>query len=134
MEVYAEWAPWIVNICEALYTLPTNQPIFNFGYQEAALEFRRSCTKVGVQAVLYQARHSGPSIDLARGTRDRATVKARGRWAADASVNRYERATRLSETFQKLPAARRLQALECEHRLADVFSGRASPVLMLRAH
>ena len=50
------------------------------------------------ELVLYQARHSGPSIDRARGIRSLQKIKRRGRWSAESSVQRYERHARLSHT------------------------------------
>lgn len=58
-----------------------------------------------MDAVPYQARHSGPSIDRAANSRTQEEVRKRGGWLARQSVARYEKAGRLAATWQKLPSA-----------------------------
>ena len=45
-----------------------------------------------LKPVLYSMRHAGPSNDVADRLRQFRDVKKRGRWAADSSVRRYEKA------------------------------------------
>ena len=88
--------------------------------------FRRAAALVKVTAVPYQARHSGASLDAARGLRSRAEIKARGRWASDRSVARYESKARVAESSDCLPKPR-LQHLQlCEHRLEELLCGRVA--------
>ena len=54
-------------------------------------------------AVPYQGRHSGISIDRASGERTQEEAQKRGRWRAQASVRRYEKAGRLNDAWQRLP-------------------------------
>ena len=50
----------------------------------------------------YMLRHGGPSHDRALGLRTIQEVKKRGRWAADSSVRRYEKAGRLTTMLTKI--------------------------------
>ena len=77
--------------------------------------------ELGLKAVPYEARHSGPSIDASRGLRTRAEIKARGRWALEKSVTRYEKRARLLQSFNRLGPGMQAYLLECERRLGDML-------------
>jgi hypothetical protein len=51
----------------------------------------------------YSMRRGGASRDLLTNLRDRASVKARGRWESDASLKRYGKATRVLKELKKVP-------------------------------
>ena len=117
----------VFRICEALRTGGQLERLFPFTYTEFLVEFRRACEKLGVKAVPYQARHSGPSIDAALGLRTREEIRARGRWASAKSVLRYESKARLGESVDRLPTATQGFLRQCEARLEDLFMGRILP-------
>ena len=50
-------------------------------------------------------RHSGPSFDAIHNHRTLAEIQSRGRWACQASVNRYKKPGRLLLEASKLPSA-----------------------------
>ena len=52
---------------------------------------------------LYQLRHGRASFDRAQNFRTLSEMNKRGRWAADSSVRRYERAARLQSVERELP-------------------------------
>ena len=75
-------------VWEVFHDQPPENLVLVFGYPMFMGEFKKSATALGVpQAVPYQARHSGPIIDLALRRRD-LMAKKRGRWRTDHSVRR----------------------------------------------
>ena len=95
-------------------------------YTEASRFFAAAAHTVGVallKPVLYSMRHAGPSNDIADRLRQFRDVKKRGRWAADSSVRRYEKAGMLNQELNRLPAAVRARALEAARRLSEVLGG-----------
>ena len=78
----------------------------------------------------YQARHSGPSIDAARHLRTRAEIRARGRWASEKSVARYERPARLAESFQELPTGVQEFCQRAEEHFSALIVWRVTPGLL----
>ena len=72
-------------------------------------------------------RHSGPSIDRARNWRSLHEVQKRGSWKAHKSVLRYEKAARLSLSYQSLPQSLRDYVDTCELQVGDVLLNRRPP-------
>ena len=66
---------------------------------------------------LYQLRHSGPSFDHGARLRTIQEIKLRGRWAADNSVRRYEKAGRVTEQLRRLSRDGQRQARGAPGRL-----------------
>ena len=59
--------------------------------------------------VLYMGRHSGASLDRLENNISLQEVQRRGRWAAESSVQRYEKRALIQEVYLVIPAyARRL--------------------------
>jgi len=79
---------------------------------------------LGIELTLYQARHSGPSIDRATKERDISEVKKRGSWNSWQSVGRYEKSAMLAATYQKLNESQKVFFSACERHLADIMLGR----------
>ena len=95
-------------------------------YTEAARLFAAAAHTVGfalLKPALYSMRHAGPSNDIADRLRQFRDVKKRGRWAADSSVRRYEKAGMLNQELNRLPTAVRARALEAARRLSEVLGG-----------
>eukprot|EP00973_Karenia_brevis_P019093 2617324-Karenia_brevis.AAC.1 len=62
--------------------------LFKFTYAQWANVAKRAAEAAHImklKPVLYMARHSGPSNDVAMRHRSLLEIKARGRWAADSS-------------------------------------------------
>lgn len=74
--------------------------------------------------VVYQACHSGPSIDTARNSRSLEECKKRGRWASWRSVSRYEEAARLTDFWHELPIGMKQGMDYCEAHLGDILCDR----------
>ncbi len=72
-----------------------NELLFSEPMDKWSKQLRAALERMGLPpTVLYSLRHSGPSIDILNASRDLASVKRRGWWAADASVRRYEKAAK----------------------------------------
>ena len=54
------------------------------------------------RAVPHQLRHAGPSFDFATKQLPLADIKLRGRWEADSTVRRYQKAGRIDEQVNDL--------------------------------
>lgn len=72
----------------------------------------------------YQLRHTGPSTDAAEGLRSLQEIKRRGRWQADNSVKRYEKAAQLTKVLNSLSPAAQSFCLRSARELPDVIYGR----------
>ena len=72
----------------------------------------------------YQLRHTGPSTDSAEGLRTLQEIKRRGRWQADNSVKRYEKAAQLTRVLNSLTPAAQSFCLLSAKELPDVIYGR----------
>ena len=93
---------WMAVLWEILHDQPSDTLVFGFGYASYFKEFKKVATALGVpEAVPYQARHSGPSIDLALRRRTLDSAKKRGRWRTDRSLHRYEKAGRLQQVANR---------------------------------
>ena len=73
--------------------------------------------------VLYMARHSGPSIDVAEKTRTLDQVQVRGRWASEATVRRYEKHAQLAKQWLMLDEMAKKPALLFSRQIANYLSG-----------
>lgn len=66
LELDTPWLLWAAPVLHALSLGDPNERILDFSYSRLALEFQRSCSRLGIEKlVLYQTRHSGASIDQA---------------------------------------------------------------------
>ena len=96
------------------------------------LEFKKTVRALGVpEAVPYQARHSGPSIDLALRRRELASAKKRGRWRTDRSLRRYEKAGRLLSVADRWSAGQRDHFNRSEDLVEAPILGRGHQQLAL---
>ena len=104
--------------------------LWRFSYPQFVKEFQRSLRELRLEKfriVPYQLRHSGPSIDLARGTRSLLEAQKRGRWGNVKSMSRYERHGRLNQDWGRLTASQRNLFSRCEEQLEAAFRGVAVP-------
>ena len=90
-------------------------------YLEFADGFARGAEAIGVALVPYQARHSGASIDAANNVRGLPSIQKRGRWASKKSVQRYEKAGRLQDTWRDLSAQQKEHFKLCAESLRTVM-------------
>ena len=68
-----------------------------------------------------QWRHSGPSIDIADGSRSLEQVKKRGRRQVVKTVQRFERHSRLGQSWEALPERVGLHLLRCDEQLVALL-------------
>ena len=102
------------------------EPLFKFSYLEWAAVAKRAAAAAllaPLAPVLYQLRHSGPSVDIAEGRRSLAQVKVRGRWVSDNSVRRYEKHSQLAKQWAMLSPAAQSFAQTSETQIWNVVAG-----------
>ena len=127
VEVWAPWADWITKACESLADGPQEGRIFPFSYPQYTVPLQRVSERLGVTVVPYQARHSGPSIASALHLRTRPEMRARGRWASEKSVMRYERPARLTESYLEMSEARRAHCARAKELFGQLIAGQIFP-------
>ena len=68
-------------------------------------------------------RHGGMSDDILSGRRDRKTVKARGRWRTDASLNRYGNPGAVNRLLNAMTASSREFGKHMFELMGSLFQG-----------
>ena len=119
--------PWATEFFEALKQQQPTSLLWDFEYPEYLTAFREASQRLNLSLSPYQTRHSGPSIDRARNWRSLHEVQKRGNWKAHKSVLRYEKAARLSLSYQSLPQSLRDHTDICERQVGDVLLNRRPP-------
>ena len=103
--------------------------LFAFDQEEFARAVKRSFEAVGADelgAVAYSLGHGGASWDDLMKYRSLAEVKARGRWRADSSVVRYQKASKVMAALDRLDPQARRHAEFAEENLEQLL---ADPML-----
>ena len=103
---------------------------FNLSYREYTEQFKRVCELTGVDILephLYSLRHGGSSHDYLVKKVPLDEVKRRGRWRADQSVRRYEKASLVAREVSRLPQATRLFGVAVEEKLEQLLLGQWRP-------
>jgi len=119
-------APLAAVLTTLAQTRPRDEYLVPLDYQPASRYFAAAVRTSGLSLlapVLYSMRHSGPSQDIHDGLRDLRAVKARGRWAADSSVRRYEKGAILNRETMRLPAATRARGLSALANIGAILVG-----------
>ena len=121
--------PWLPRLLEQVALGDPESRLFDHSYSEILQQFRITTYRMGLpKLVMYQARHSGASSDMASKRRTLAEIKKRGGWKSDRSVVRYEKGARLSSTWMRHPAWVRAHAERCEEKFLEiVLHGQALP-------
>lgn len=131
---FEEVRSWIGQALEAVASGGPDEFVFSFSYPDVVAEFDRSVANLGIKSagqnrkVLYMGRHSGPSIDVARRRVPLLEVQKKGRWAAFKSVQRYEKAGRLTQSMHSYPAPTQAYLLAIEAAGGSVLLGPAAGV------
>ena len=93
------WCRWLTEIVKEMAVGDSEELVFPFAYDEYLKVFKRARLALRAPTLVpYQARHSGPSENRAKGVRDLAEIQRRGRWASTASAQQYKRQARLGQT------------------------------------
>ena len=114
-------------MCRQLKNGNPTARLFDFTYSQLLREFRKASRALGVTAVPYQARHSGASLDAALGYRSKAAIKARGRWAKDKSVARYESKAKVVDSPEGINPKTLAYMQKFISRLGELLRGRIEP-------
>ena len=128
-----EWTSAVMT--PVLETLSKGNPgelVFPFSYPCFCKEFKAVIKTLGLEKtglVPYAWRHSGPSIDRAKGLRSLVETAKRGRWKHFWNTARYEKAGRLGASLKGLDAKLLDHGRTCERRLADIVLGSASGIV-----
>ena len=75
---------------------------------------------------LYGLRHGGASEDMLHRHRPVPEIKLRGRWAADSSLRRYMKHTKLLAELSKVPAPTLDYGRSVSRLLGAILSGQAA--------
>ena len=81
--------------------------------------------------VPYQARHSGPSINLVLRRQNQMTAKKPGRWRTDRSVRRYEKAGRLQKEADRWTTGQRAHFSRSQALVEELIFARGHAQLPL---
>ena len=128
IELDHPWWERLSPLLEAVKALPAGRRVWSFSYPSLAASVQKVARSLGFDLVVYQARHSGASSDMASKRRTLAEIKKRGGWKSDRSVVRYEKGARLSSTWMRHPAWVRAHAERCEEKFLEiVLHGQALP-------
>ena len=76
---------------------------------------------------VYQLRHGGAPDDILSGRRDRKTVKARGHWRTDSSLNRYGKPGAVHQLLNAMTPASRNFGKQFE-LMGSLFQGTVAAV------
>ena len=120
---------WMQRVFPVLANQQKFQPLFQTDHQSFFEVFRRATNNIGIYAVPYQMRHSGPSLDLVQGIRDITSCRKRGRWATMTSLKRYEKHGRLNDTWRLLSPGTQAYCLTCKHDAEGyILAGETCPL------
>jgi len=93
------WDQWMSQVMEAVYEKHDASSVWSFTYPSLVKEVQKSSLRLGVPVVPYQCRHSGASDDRATQARSLQEIQKRGQWKSAKSVVRYEKKTRLGQSY-----------------------------------
>lgn len=114
---------WLRPVWQKMVEGEPSDPLWNFDYPSYLKVFKAATAALKIQAVPYQARHSGPSIDRAQNLRTQAEVHKRGRWRSHRSLVRYEKHGRLQTVWNQLNPGQQAKFRDAEiHIEAAVLS------------
>ena len=104
-------SPWMTSWSHTLFCLLKDNhpeaPLWDFDYNEYSKVFKKVVEELGLDITPYQTRHSGPSIDRARGYRSQGEVQKRGQWEGlEVSGSLREVGKPPNEPADTLPAMR----------------------------
>ena len=118
------WATWMQAVVPYLRKGKLSDKVFPFRYPELVKLIKKATTFLEIpHLTLYQARHSGASIDRAKKARTLDEVQRRGFWASKTSVNRYEKSSRMAADYLGLPAKTRELVERYASRVEDYVLG-----------
>ena len=127
------------RLVEALAARRQGQALFNFTYIRWLGQFKAAAILAGLgkwDLTPYYLRHTGPSDDYLWKRRSLDEIQRRGRWAAESSVRRYEKSSRVTSRLNQLPASTleflRLADVRLQHALSRTGIGHLPALPRLR--
>ena len=124
--------PWLPRLLDQVAQGDPESRLFDHSYSEILQQFRITTYRIGLpKLVMYQARHSGASLDRQGRFRDILDVKKRGGWASDSSLRRYENAPLLNKSASDLSPKQLSLFSRADNLLEDIFFGRKAAMPML---
>ena len=116
-------APWLGRcLWQRAKKMKPKEKFFKVGYLHARNILQLVMKEKGLKdPCLYRLRHGGASDDRASKFRSLADIKRRGRWATDAAMRRYEKATLLQKAEAELTGEQVARAKMAEKALAKFF-------------
>ena len=124
VDVQSELAPWLESLMPLLAQGPPDERVFPFSYHDFLRSWRQAVSQLPLDLVPYQARHSGASLDAARGLRTRKQIMDRGRWRSQSSLLRYEKHARLAGSLASLEPVWRVYFEQAAELLEGLLCGR----------
>ena len=109
---------FLVPILEHLSRRPAEEKIVEDSYPGFLQKFTPAAHRLRLRVVPSMGRHSGASIDAAKGYRTIQEVQRHGRWRAAKSVMRYEKKSQLNDSWRALSDDQRNYCLGCAQVLA----------------
>ena len=139
MKLDSSWTmPWIVVQMEMLLGgRAPFEPLWNFKHADFVREYLRAARRLGLEqrqmtTAVYGLRHGGASHDTVAQLRTFQEVKERGRWATDASVFRYRKASVAQNELSKIPQAQQAIAAHIAKNVGALFVDSRERTLLLR--
>ena len=120
---------------KALSKKASTETVMDCSYLDYLKEFKQVTRELGIEDVVpSEGRHSGASIDVARGFRTTVEAQKQGRWQQPKSVKRYEKAGELNRSWACLSEAQRQHFEACEVGIVDtLLRGHLPPDFVHRA-
>jgi len=111
---------------------PALAPLFDFPQSHLSRVLAAFGSRLGMKPVplLYQLRHSGPSIDFADQSRNLTGIKRRGRWRSDSRLSRYEKGAQVTKQLRALPLGAQAFVVRAARMLAGVLGNRLRPLTL----
>ena len=112
--------PWLGPLLDSVAQRGPQEALFALNALQLRNLWRRVNDEVGLKEfrfVMHQLRHGGASHDRLLRLRTREEIKARGAWATDKNVNRYEAAARVQQLEAVAPSSVQQAAVAAIARL-----------------
>ena len=120
------------NVARLKQQLRPHEKVVGVEYTQAARLFEQAAAATGLsilKPVLYSLRHGGASFDTLFQKRPLPEVKSRGRWRADSSLRRYQKAAPAQQQLCLMPDNVIAHAKNSEAALGDLLNQHLSDLL-----
>eukprot|EP00973_Karenia_brevis_P071638 9955404-Karenia_brevis.AAC.1 len=116
--------PWLGDvILDLIKNRDDKDLLFGLDAYLARRQWLAICEKMGVEAHMYQLRHTGPSRDALANKVDAAAIMAKGRWQTTKSVKRYSKPGGLQRVEKRLSNEQVAYGELCVENLEKLLRG-----------